>query len=321
MIVKSYLIDDNLHLKEESEAHKIGERLTDGKQRWVDIIDPDKSELREILSPLILDESIIEDFILRGRNLPLAHTENELYFEFPRITDETTFEIEHISFLCMQNILITIHAKEIDPITKLARDLCNNFHLQRATIASLLYHILENMMETNYFLYINQRDSIHNLGNSINLAPDEVDLKSILLLKNNIGRLNVMAEDQLYCLNAIQKFEGVAFDIGKQRRNFKKLDDEAQNEFRLLGRYERRLHDIHQHYDLTLQERTNNRLKVLTIVAAIFLPLNLIAGIYGMNFRYMPILQWQYAYHATLIIMLVVSICMLYFFYRGGWFK
>ncbi|MEQ9619714.1 MAG: magnesium transporter CorA family protein [Deltaproteobacteria bacterium] len=321
MIVKSYLIDDSLHLKEESPEQKIGERLADGKPRWIDIVDPDKRELREILSPLISDESIIEDFILRGRNLPLAHTENELYFEFPRITEEATFEIEHISFLCMRNLLITIHAGEIDPITKLASDLCNNFHLQRATIASLLYHIIENMMETNYFLYINQRDSIHNLGKSINLAPDEVDLKSILTLKNNIGRLSVMAEDQLYCLNAIQKFEGAAFDIGKQRRNFKKLDDEAQNEFRLLGRYESRLQNIHQHYDLTLQERTNNRLKVLTIIAAIFLPLNLIAGIYGMNFRYIPLLQWQYSYHLTLILMLAVSAGMLFFFYRSGWFK
>ncbi|MFI5323662.1 MAG: magnesium transporter CorA family protein, partial [Thermodesulfobacteriota bacterium] len=79
--------------------------------------------------------------------------------------------------------------------------------------------------------------------------------------------------------------------------------------------------DIHKHYELILQEKTNNRLKVLTVVAAIFLPLNLIAGIYGMNFEYMPILHGSFAYHAIMAIMLLVALGMVYYFYRTGWFK
>ncbi|HVY55505.1 MAG TPA: CorA family divalent cation transporter, partial [Thermodesulfobacteriota bacterium] len=166
-----------------------------------------------------------------------------------------------------------------------------------------------------------QREKITALSNRVMQGQNMIDIKTILKLKKNIGRINIMIEDQLYCINTIQIYEGIAFDIGKQRRNFNNLEDEVRNGFRLLGRYETRLEDIHKHFELTLQEKTNNRLKVLTIVAAIFLPLNLIAGIYGMNFEYIPTLKWDFGYHAALAVMVIVAIGMVYYFYRNGWFK
>ncbi|MFI5324576.1 MAG: hypothetical protein ACHQ6U_14025, partial [Thermodesulfobacteriota bacterium] len=90
---------------------------------------------------------------------------------------------------------------------------------------------------------------------------NSIAVQAILNLKKNIGRVNIMIEDQLYCINTIQIYDGIAFDIGKQRRNFKHLEDEVRNGFRFLSRYENRLEDIHKHYELILQEKTNNRLK------------------------------------------------------------
>ena len=321
MKITSYIIEENLHLAEERTDAALKDRISDGNVRWVDILNPDSEELRSLLSPLMLYDSIIDEFIFQERNLPVAHSENELYFEFPLITDKTSFETEYISFLCMPSLLITIHKKEVEVVNKLARDLCESLHLQKATIASLLYNLLADVVERNYFLYMDQRDRISKLGNGIVLEREPAGFNCLLELKRNVERLNVMVEDQLYCVNTIQNFVGQAFNIGKQRRNFRNLEDEIRNGFRFLSRYERRLEDIHQHYDLMLQDKTNNRLKVLTIVAAIFLPLNLIAGIYGMNFEHMPILHWPYAYPATIILMLVLSGVMIYYFYRQGWFK
>ena len=90
---------------------------------------------------------------------------------------------------------------------------------------------------------------------------------------------------------------------------------------RMLHRYDARVNDLHQHYMLTLQDRTNSRLKVLTIISAIFLPLTLLAGIYGMNFQYKPELENHYAYFIVLVLMLVIALAMLFFFYVRGWFK
>jgi magnesium transporter len=319
--ITSYIIGDDLHLEEEMSASALSERIKDGRPRWIDIVSPADDELRTLLRPVVHDDSIIEDFILKERNLPVAHSEKELYFEFPIIRDKVAFDHEYISFLCMPYLLITIHDHEIEVLNKLSQDLCKHLHLQRATVASLLFNLMAGLVEKNHFLYMDQREKITKLSNRVIKGQNSIDVKAILHLKKNIGRINIMIEDQLYCINTIQIYEGVAFDIGKQRRNFSNLEDEVRNGFRFLSRYENRLEDIHKHYELMLQERTNNRLKVLTIVAAIFLPLNLVAGIYGMNFEYIPTTEWEFGYHAALGLMLLVGFSMVYYFYRRGWFK
>jgi len=63
----------------------------------------------------------------------------------------------------------------------------------------------------------------------------------------------------------------------------------------------------------------NEIMKVLTIIATIFIPLTFIAGIYGMNFEYMPELAHPLGYPASLISMLVLAVAMLIYFRRRGW--
>ncbi|MCL4243745.1 MAG: hypothetical protein KJ002_01215, partial [Candidatus Dadabacteria bacterium] len=281
----------------------------------------DPEELREFLYPILKDDSIIDDYVLRDRNLPVAHSESELYFEFPIITDTEEFVIEYVSFICMPTLLITIHRNEVGMMSRLASSLCDNLHLKRATIASLLYYILAELIEKNYALYMALREDITDLSNRVIAEKLTIDINAILNVKKNVDRVNIMVEDQLYCINILNVYDGTAFDIGKLGKSFKNLEEEIRNGFRFLSRYERRLEDLHQHYDLMLQDKTNNRLKILTIVAAIFLPLNLVAGIYGMNFDNMPILHWDFAYHTILFFMAAVAIVMVYFFYRAGWFK
>ena len=60
-------------------------------------------------------------------------------------------------------------------------------------------------------------------------------------------------------------------------------------------------------------------MKVLTIIATIFIPLTFIAGIYGMNFEYMPELGWEYGYYAVWAVIAMISLSMVYFFRRKGW--
>lgn len=60
-------------------------------------------------------------------------------------------------------------------------------------------------------------------------------------------------------------------------------------------------------------------MKVLTIIATIFIPLTFIAGLYGMNFDYMPELHWRWGYPAVLALMAFVAAVMLLFFRKKNW--
>ena len=90
---------------------------------------------------------------------------------------------------------------------------------------------------------------------------------------------------------------------------------------RVIGRQLEHIASIQQQYQLKLQDRTNDRLQQLTVISALFLPLMLITGIYGMNFKHMPELAWRYAYGAVLMLMLAIASSLLWLFYRRGWFQ
>ncbi len=89
---------------------------------------------------------------------------------------------------------------------------------------------------------------------------------------------------------------------------------------RIVDRLGGRLDDLHQRFVVNSQEKMNQRLAFLTVISAIFLPLTLLAGIYGMNFEVMPELGLPYAYPAALGLMAAIAIGMWRFFKRKGWF-
>ena len=72
-------------------------------------------------------------------------------------------------------------------------------------------------------------------------------------------------------------------------------------------------------YLSSLSNRMNEVMKTLTIIATIFIPLTFIAGLYGMNFEYMPELKWHFGYLYVLVIMVLIALIMLVFFKRKKW--
>ena len=67
--------------------------------------------------------------------------------------------------------------------------------------------------------------------------------------------------------------------------------------------------------------RLNEIMKVLTVIATIFIPLTFIASIYGMNFRYMPELEWRYGYPFALSLMALTALGLIGYFRRRGWWR
>ncbi len=72
-------------------------------------------------------------------------------------------------------------------------------------------------------------------------------------------------------------------------------------------------------YLSSVSNRTNAIMKVLTMIATIFIPLTFVAGVYGMNFRYMPEIEWRWGYPAVLLLMLIIAAIMVAYFRRRRW--
>jgi magnesium transporter len=72
-------------------------------------------------------------------------------------------------------------------------------------------------------------------------------------------------------------------------------------------------------YLSSVSNRLNAVMKVLTIIATIFMPLTFIAGIYGMNFKYMPELDWKWGYPMVWLVVIGIGIIMLIYFKKKRW--
>lgn len=72
-------------------------------------------------------------------------------------------------------------------------------------------------------------------------------------------------------------------------------------------------------YLSSISNKMNNVMKVLTIIATIFIPLTFIAGIYGMNFKFMPELEWHWGYPFIWVVMISIFISMLFYFRKKNW--
>jgi magnesium transporter len=74
-------------------------------------------------------------------------------------------------------------------------------------------------------------------------------------------------------------------------------------------------------YLSSVGNKMNEIMKVLTVISTIFIPLTFIAGVYGMNFQYMPELTWRWGYFACWGIMLAIATALFFFFWCRGWFE
>ena len=88
----------------------------------------------------------------------------------------------------------------------------------------------------------------------------------------------------------------------------------------LVGTYREMCTDLRDFFISLMNNRTNDVMKLLTIVATIFMPLSFLTGLYGMNFTNMPGINWQYGYWTVVGVMSFVACGLLVFIWRKGWF-
>ena len=322
MEIKAFRLDDNSRLTPIGVEGLSTQWLSDEVPRWIDVEAPKADKLSDILTPLGVPQPIIENGLKPTEEPELFRYENLIYIEFPHISKNHDLKRTYVSIIFLPTILVTIRIGRISSINVLddIASIESKFH--SSSISGLLYELFVYLIQHHtYQFFQDVRTQINNLSNSINEKPDSVEQGDILTITRLVDLFITTSEDQIYCIESLLASESKLVQLGDQRQYFKDLNRSVENGIRILNRYDGRVNYLHQHYMLTLQEKANNRLRVLTIISAIFLPLTLIAGIYGMNFEFMPELDNHYSYFIVLGVMLVMALVMLFFFYLRGWFK
>ena len=158
------------------------------------------------------------------------------------------------------------------------------------------------------------------LQDEMDRDPGSVELGEILDHGSAIRSLDSIISEHVVCFGKLNLLEESALNVAGNRE-FRTVSSDAQYLDRVAVRLEKRLANLRDQYSMNQQDRTNQRLAVLTVISAIFLPMALLAGIYGMNFDVMPELHYRYAYPLVVGSMVALAIGMIWYFRSRGWFK
>jgi len=182
--------------------------------------------------------------------------------------------------------------------------------LAHTLIDTLIDNVLPTIDQMSDVAQDIEEETIHN--------PQPPTLEAILKLKRSTLRVHRVMAPQREVMNRLSRGE------------FPIIRAEAQIYYRDVYDHLVRIEDMNQTirdgadnalatYLSSVANRQNETMKVLSIVAAIFLPLTLVAGIYGMNFEHMPELKWEWAYFAVLGFMGIVIISVIWWFWARSW--
>ena len=321
MKLKVYEVCDEKILAPLSVTTPRGEWTTDDVQRWVDVENPTADDLQNLLDPFGLHPLILEHCVDSHRGSRVAPYQNALYLELAVRSSWNDLRTRHFSVVCLPTTLITVRSGPSTAIDELAAELASAPLLVSPTAPALLYTLLDRLLARNLRFLMSVRNEIHKVAAELDENPTSVDLSGILTLKRQVRELTTLIEDQLFTVSALRTVESQALRISDLREYFRDLVDVAERAQRGVVRLESWLRDLHQDCLGGLQEITSSRLRIMTILSAVYLPATLIAAVYGMNFDNIPAVEWEYGYFVVFFGMIALIVGQLLFFHRRGWFK
>ncbi|HEY0370495.1 MAG TPA: magnesium/cobalt transporter CorA [Thermoanaerobaculia bacterium] len=289
---------------------------------WVDIQEP----VQEVIEPLLEErfgfhELAAED-TLSPNTLPKYDSFSNYDFFIFRTVDvnlsEHQSETFKIAAFLGTNFLFTVHRRPLPAID----DVCNRLAADRRMLERgpdfLLYSIVDQMVDAHFPLVEQIEEAVDDLQDRIFESAEDLHLDELLHLKRDLGVLRRHTLPQRELLNQISR--GDARFV--QRQHLIYFRDVYDHMFRISETIDVDRDQMSATMDAYLSvvaNRTNETMKVLTIFSAIMLPLSLIAGIYGMNFEYMPELHWLHGYPFAITLMIGVAVMMIGWFGWKGW--
>ncbi|MDH3982151.1 MAG: magnesium/cobalt transporter CorA, partial [Kiritimatiellaceae bacterium] len=312
------LVDHTVDSLADCEAYLARDSIT-----WIKITGLKNVELlksigeRFNLSPLVL-----EDILDTGKR-PKLEDHDDCLFLIVRLlcnnSDEDKMVSEQVSMLVGPNYVISFQEIDSDSFSLIHQRILDGKGRIRKKGSDYLAYALLDAIVDNYFVILEDLgDHIENLQDSVLEKEDPENLRKIHTLKQKmvIVRKAVLPIRELASSMEKNESELIAEDLAPYLRD---VYEHTIQIIDLMEMLRDMLDSTLNTYMTTVSNRMNEVMKVLTIIATIFIPLTFIAGIYGMNFENMPELRSPIGYVAVWIVMIAMAGGMLSYFRRKKW--
>jgi magnesium transporter len=269
------------------------------------------------LHPLIL-----EDTLNTGQRPKCEDYDTCLFVVLKMLSyddQSASIQSEQVSLILGDNFVISFQEQTGDVFEQI-RDRIRNAkgRIRKMGPDYLLYALLDAIVDSYFSILEKLGEKIEVLEEDIFGEPTEKNLKQIHDLKREMVFLRKSVWPLRELISGLQRGES-SFIKETTGIYLRDVYDHTIQVIDTVESFRDTVSGMLDIYLSSISNRMNGVMKVLTIIATIFIPLTFVAGIYGMNFKYMPELEWKWGYFGVWTVMLIMGICMLVFFRKKKW--
>lgn len=269
-----------------------------------------------------LHRLVMEDILNTDQRPKMEDYGEYLYLVFKMISNGKgrEFVTEQTSVILGPNFVLSFQEGAEGDVFNVIRDRLRNNkgRIRKLGPDYLAYSFLDAVVD-NYFVVLEKLgDRIESLETELIENPTQKTVQKLYRLKREL----------IYLHNAVWPLREVVSNLAKHESSLihestapylRDVYDHVIQVIDSVDIYREMISSMLDMYLSSVSNRLNAVMKVLTIIATIFMPLTFLVGVYGMNFKYMPELEWHYGYPLVWLLMLGISGFMLYFFKRKKW--
>jgi magnesium transporter len=263
-----------------------------------------------------------EDIVNTGQRPKVENFEDYIYIVIKMLKfDETTGHItsEQVSLILGSHYLLSFQETEGDVFNSVRERIRKGrLHIRRSGTDYLAYALIDAVVD-HYFLMLEKMgEKIEHFEEQLPLQPTPEILQAIYDLKRELVYFRKQVWPIREVLNTWQKAESSIIEEAN-KVFIRDVYDHTIQVIDTIDSFRDIITGVMDLYMSTVSNKMNEVMKVLTIMATIFIPLTFIAGIYGMNFKYMPELEWKWSYPVLWIVLIAIFLGMMFYFKRKKW--
>jgi magnesium transporter len=290
---------------------------------WINIDGLHEVQIIEKIGKHFAIHPLIQEDILHTGQRPKMEDMESYIFVVARMlvyNDETgEIESEQVSLILGANYVISFQEKVgdiFDPVRERIRN--GRGRIRRMKADYLAYALVDTLVD-NYFVILEKLgEKIEGMEDELVANPTPETLQTIHILKREMIFLRKSVWPLREVISSLERGES-SLIYESTGMYFRDVYDHTIQVMDTVETYRDMVSGMLDTYLSSLSNRMNEVMKVLTIIATIFIPLTFVAGIYGMNFEFMPELKWHWGYFAALGLMVVIFIGMVFYFRRKRW--
>lgn len=279
--------------------------------------------IRDISTIFSIPADILSDVLEPGIRPQVEEFDNGFFISVKMMDfndKKNKVTVDNLGLIVMDNLLITFQEEKGDVFNPVRERIRKHKTKIRTSGADYLAFALLDVVVDNYIYILGvYGEKIETLEGKLMLNTDKVMLKVINLFKYELNNLRRDIKPAKEMIMNLVKLD-TDFIKEENKTHYKELQDNMNQAVELLDYYRELLYDELNIYHSSMSTRLNDIMTLLTIFSVIFIPLTFIVGVYGMNFKNMPELDWKYGYFIILGIMLLIAAFMLWYFKKKKWF-